>query len=96
MTYISEATARFNRREAIRQMARDSAARNQLPGTPAMRPPQESETPLSPDEVKQGVRDGTFAAPRELKPDNAGRYVTKAPQQRGPGDDDDDDDREAA
>lgn len=81
MTFITAATARFNRREAIRQMARDSAARAQeLRAAAPMREPDAFETPLSPEEIERGVRDRTFAAPRktrQLRPAPAGTYVTK-------------------
>jgi hypothetical protein len=88
MTRVTAATRRFARRQAIRAMAAPPAA------APPMRKPNEFETPLSPDEVEHGVRDGTFIAPGEFEPRRrdmqagpGARYVTK-----GPGDDDLDDD----
>ena len=91
MTRVTASTRRFAVRQAIRQMAvegaaaRASAARESAAGAPPpMRAPDPIETPLSPDEVEQGVRDGTFRAPAEFEPRQrdmqAGpdaRYVTK-------------------
>jgi len=75
MTRVTAATRRFARRQAIRNMA-----------PPPMRKPTEFETPLSPEEVERGVRDGTFEAPGEFEPRQrdmqagpGARYVTKGP-----------------
>jgi hypothetical protein len=72
MTRVTASTRRFAVRQAIRQMAvegaaaRANAAHESTAGAPPpMRAPDPFETPLSPGEVEQGVRDGTFAPARQ-------------------------------
>jgi hypothetical protein len=87
MSYVTAATSRFTRRQAIRQLARDARANAQANDEPATGPEPEPmrkpdtgfENPLSPAEVEQGVRDRTFKPPmpRDLRPDRGGGYVTK-------------------
>jgi hypothetical protein len=107
MTYVQRASRQFAVRQAVRKMAVDTAVRQRhiaaeaaaaaAGAPPPMREPTEFETPLSPAEIEQGVRDGTFAAPppgklsakrRDMRAGRGGGYVTK----EGPGDDDLDED----
>jgi hypothetical protein len=102
MTRVQASTLQYARRQAIRQIIREQAARdgaNVQEGTPPpLREPDGFENALSPEEVKQGVRDGTFRMlgtlqlkRRDMQAGPGGGYVTKGTQ-AGAGDDDLDED----
>jgi hypothetical protein len=93
MTYVTRATRQFAKRQAVRQVTADMKAEQKAARrTPPMREPTEFETPLSPQEVEQGVRDGTFTPPgefeasplkrqRDMQAGPGTRYVTKGSSQ---------------